>query len=81
MSPPIVRASRPESEQRFNEWVGETLKARRESLKLSRAFVGNAIAIDETTLLRNEEGTVPLTCARAAMLCRLYNMDMRELFS
>lgn len=71
------------SEAAFNKRVGGILKKSRLAMAapLSLAAVGAALGgLNETQVMRYEDGTTPLKVVTAYRMCQLYGIGMEELF-
>lgn len=58
--------------------IGGRLRAARETLALSRAFLGERAGVDRDTVLRVENGRHSLTLRTLVRLCRALGLDARE---
>lgn len=74
-------AKRQKSEFGFNQSVGAKLRAERERQKITLETMGGKLDIHATQVMRHESGATPLTCVRAARICQILGIDMRELFT
>lgn len=71
---------RQASESTFNQRVGSVLREARVKKGMTLDAMGRFLFIDSASVKRHEDGTTPLTVVRAARMCQVLGVDIRELF-